>query len=112
MKRHYRGSHGALLIFDLTDRSTFEHLEFWLGQIEDHAEKDTVTMIIGHKCDLVENDPSERQVTRREAEAFAEKYGLVYNEASAKTGAHVKESFEDLIECKFFLLGIVFDIEM
>jgi len=69
-----------------------------LGQIEEHGERDTVVMIIGHKCDLVEHDPNERQVTREEAEKFAEKHGLLYHEASAKTGSNVKESFEDLIE--------------
>jgi len=95
---HYRGSHGALLFFDLTDRSTFDHLSFWLKAIEDHAEKETMIMVIGNKYDLVQDNDDKRKVTRKEAEDFAKKCGLMYNETSAKTGHNVKEAFEDFIE--------------
>jgi len=95
---HYRESHGALLFFDLTDRTTFEHLSFWLNEIENHAERDTIVMLIGNKCDLAKENPDERQVSTREAEDFAKKCGLIYNETSAKTGENVKEAFEYLIE--------------
>lgn len=95
---HYRESHGALLFFDLTDRATFDHVSFWLGKIADHAEEDTIVMLIGNKCDLVNEDPSARKVSEHEAREFAEKFGLMYNETSAKTGLNVKEAFNDLIE--------------
>ncbi len=89
----------------MTDRSTFEHLGFWLNEIDDHAEKDTVVMVIGSKFDLVENDPSERGVPKEEAEKFAREYGLLYNETSAKTGHNIKEAFESLIEGNDFWGG-------
>jgi len=96
---HYRGSQGAMLFFfDLTDRSTFEHVNFWLSAIEDHAEKDTTVMLVGNKYDLVKDNPNDRQVTTKEAEEFAKKSGLYYSETSAKTGHNVKEAFEDFIE--------------
>lgn len=88
------------MFFDLTDRTTFDHLSFWLNEIEDHAEKDTVVTLIGNKYDLVKDNPDDRQVTEKEAEDFAKKCGLQYIETSAKTGHNVKEAFETLIESK------------
>jgi len=101
--RHYRESHGALLFFDLTDRGTFEHVLFWLNKIADHAEEDTIVMLIGNKSDLVEENPASRQVTTQEAQDFARKYGLLYNETSAKTGSNVKEAFNELLESKEYI---------
>ena len=76
-------------------------MTFWLEEIEDHAEKDTIVMAIGNKYDLVKDNPDDRQVTTAEAEDFARKVGILYNETSAKTGYNVKEAFESLIESKF-----------
>ena len=59
-------------------------------------------MLVGNKCDLVKENPDERQVTTKEAEDFAKSCGLLYNETSAKTGENVKEAFESLIESKRF----------
>jgi len=95
---HYKQSHGALLFFDLTDRETFDHVSFWLSQIADKAEEDTIVMLIGNKSDLVKDNPSARKVSEHEAREFAQKYGLMYHETSAKTGKNVKEAFSDLLE--------------
>lgn len=102
MYSHYRDSQGALLFFDLTDRTTFQHLSFWLEKINDHAEKDTIIMAIGNKYDLVKDNPDDRQITTQEAEDFTRKCSLLYNETSAKTGYNVKEAFENLIESKIY----------
>ena len=55
-------------------------------------------MVIGNKYDLVQDNDDKRKVTRKEAEDFAKKCGLMYSETSAKTGHNVKEAFEDFIE--------------
>jgi small GTP-binding protein len=88
------------LFYDLTDRGTFDHLSFWLNEIQDHAEEDTIVMLVGNKCDLVKENPDERQVTTKEAEEFAKSCGTMYSETSAKTGENVKEAFESLLESK------------
>ena len=96
--RHYREAQGALLFFDITDRTTFENLSFWLSKIEDHAEKDTKVMLVGNKYDLAKENPDDRQVSANEAERFAKDHGLMYFETSAKSGYNVKEAFETLVE--------------
>lgn len=55
-------------------------------------------MAIGNKYDLVKENPGDRQITTQEAEDFARKCEILYNETSAKTGHNVKEAFESLIE--------------
>jgi len=95
---HYRKSVGALLFFDLTDRTSFENTVNWLKEIKDHTEEGIVVMLIGNKYDLVSESPATRTVSREEAEKFAKQYNLNYMETSAKTGFNVKESFEFLVE--------------
>jgi len=95
---HYRKSVGALLFFDLTDRTSFDNTVSWLKEIKDHTEEGIVVMLIGNKYDLVTENPDCRTVPREEAERFALMYNLKYMETSAKTGYNVKESFEYLVE--------------
>ena len=87
---YYRGSAGALLVFDLTNRDSFDNIERWLRDIRDVARSDVVTLLIGNKADL----PDKRQVTTEEAEAFAKAHGMQYFETSAKTGANIKSSID------------------
>ena len=63
-------------------------------------------MAIGNKYDLVKDNPDDRQVATAEAEDFARKCNMLYNETSAKTGYNVKEAFETLIESKTFWMNI------
>ena len=98
--RHYRKSVGALLFFDLTDRTSFENTISWLREIKDHTEEGIVVMLVGNKYDLVTENPSTRAVSRDEVERFIKQYNLNNMETSAKTGYNVKESFEFLVESK------------
>jgi len=95
---HYRKSVGALLFYDLTDKTSFENAADWLREIHDHTEEGIVIMLIGNKYDLVLEDPSARKVSTEEATNFVKKYHLLYMETSAKTGYNVKEAFETLVE--------------
>lgn len=101
MFRHYRKSAGALLFFDLTDKSTFHNTESWLKEIKNYTEENTAIMLVGNKYDLVQENPSSRQVKLEEITKFTDKYNLMYAETSAKTGYNVKEAFEGLIEGNF-----------
>jgi small GTP-binding protein len=85
---YYRGSAGALLLFDLTNRESFESIGRWLQDIRDVARVDVVTVLIGNKSDLAD----QRQVTTDEATAFAKEHGMAYFETSAKTGSNVGDS--------------------
>jgi small GTP-binding protein len=79
---YYRGSAGALLVFDITSRDSFESVARWLQDIRDVARADVVTMLIGNKSDLADK----RQVSTDEADAFAKGHSMQYCETSAKTG--------------------------
>ena len=83
---YYRGSAGALLVFDLTNRDSFENINRWLQDVKDVARSDVVTLLIGNKSDLCAD---KRQVTKEEAEEFAKQHNMQYFETSAKTGDEI-----------------------
>jgi len=88
-RSYYRGAAGALLVYDVTRRDTFEHLTSWLEDCLKFSSPNIVIMLIGNKCDLDSN----RQVTREEGNTFATKHGLHFLETSAKTAENVDEAF-------------------
>ncbi|CAO3661256.1 unnamed protein product [Umbelopsis ramanniana] len=88
-RSYYRGAAGALLVFDITRRETFDHLVTWLEDVRKHANPNTSIMVLGNKSDL----ESKRQVTREEAERFARENDLFYLETSAKAANNVEEAF-------------------
>lgn len=88
-RSYYRGACGALLVYDVTRRETFAHLQTWLEDAKANSNTAITIMLIGNKCDL----ESKRQVSREEGEAFAKANGLVFMETSAKTAQNVDEAF-------------------
>ncbi|KAF4738471.1 hypothetical protein FOZ63_006473, partial [Perkinsus olseni] len=68
--------------------------------LRQNAEPDIVILLVGNKIDLVEKDPSARQVTTEEATAFAKQNGLFFAEASAVSSVNVKFIFEKLLQGK------------
>jgi len=88
-RSYYRGAAGALLVYDITRRDTFEHLTSWLEDARQHSSSNMVIMLIGNKSDL----ESSRAVTYEEGEQFAKEHGLIFTETSAKTAAGVEDSF-------------------
>jgi len=88
-RSYYRGAAGALIIYDITRRSTYNHLSSWLTDARNLTNPNTVIFLIGNKSDL----EAQRDVTYDEARTFAEENGLKFVEASAKTGENVEEAF-------------------
>ncbi|KAG8082321.1 hypothetical protein GUJ93_ZPchr0014g46503 [Zizania palustris] len=88
-RSYYRGAAGALLVYDITRRETFNHLASWLEDARQHATANMAIMLIGNKCDLSHR----RAVSYEEGEKFAKEHGLVFMEASAKTAQNVEEAF-------------------
>nr|KAJ0202891.1 hypothetical protein LSAT_V11C500272550 [Lactuca sativa] len=88
-RSYYRGAAGALLVYDITRRETFNHLASWLEDARQHANENMTVMLIGNKCDLAHR----RAVSTEEGEQFANEHGLVFMEASAKTAQNVEEAF-------------------
>ncbi|KAF5742819.1 ras-related protein RABB1c-like [Tripterygium wilfordii] len=88
-RSYYRGAAGALLVYDITRRETFNHLASWLEDARQHANSNMTIMLIGNKCDLAHR----RAVSTEEGEQFAKEHGLIFMEASAKTAQNVEEAF-------------------
>ncbi|XP_013394689.1 ras-related protein Rab-39B [Lingula anatina] len=89
-KSYYRNSVGALLVYDITKRVSFENLTGWLEEARQHIEPNkAVFLVVGHKADAEED----RQVTTREGKLLAEHNGLKFLETSAVTGLNVEECF-------------------
>jgi len=88
-RSYYRGAAGALLVYDITRRDTFNHLTTWLEDARQHSNSNMVIMLIGNKSDL----EARRDVKKEEGEAFAREHGLIFMETSAKTAANVEEAF-------------------
>jgi small GTP-binding protein len=91
---YYRGSAGALILFDITNRESFDNIGRWLQDIRDVARADVVTVLIGSKSDLGD----QRQVSSDEAEAFAREHSMSYFETSAKTGEQIVASIEACVK--------------
>jgi len=88
-RSYYRGAAGALLVYDITRRETFNHLGVWLSEARQHANSNMTIMLIGNKSDL----DHRRQVSYEEGAKFAKENDLIFLETSAKTAANVEEAF-------------------
>ena len=86
---YYRGAHGILLIYDVTDKDSFKNLSNWLIEIEKNANKNVLKVLIGNKTDLEDK----RVVTYNQGKEFADTYGLKFLETSAKKNLNVSEAF-------------------
>lgn len=101
-RAYYRNAIGCLLVFDVTRRETFDHLESWLQDVTQHGNDDILIILVANKSDQL----AKRQVSALEASAYAELNGLLYIEASAKTGSNVQEAFLQLSEKIFNSLNL------
>jgi len=86
---YYRGAVGALLVYDITKRQSFDHIPRWLEELRSHADKNIVIMLIGNKSDLED----QRAVTLEDAKEFAQKEGLFFLETSALQATNVEPAF-------------------
>ena len=93
-RSYYRGAAGALLVYDITRRDTFQHLSRWLEEAQQHAQPHMVILLIGNKADLEHR----RAVTTAEGQAFADANGLLFLETSAKTAFNVEQAFLNTAE--------------
>ncbi|KAI9915253.1 hypothetical protein PsorP6_007329 [Peronosclerospora sorghi] len=90
-RSYYRGADGALLVYDVSRRESFEHLGRWLHECHQNCQNDEVEiMVVGMKCDVEARD---RQVTEEEGRTWAAAHGLYFIEASAKTAVNVEQAF-------------------
>jgi Rab family protein len=95
---HYRKAVGALLVYDVTRKLTFENCIKWYNELKINTEKECVICIVGNKCDLIEENPKRREVSIEEGREFARKNKTLFFEISAKNNNNVVECFEELLQ--------------
>ncbi len=86
---YYRGSLGSILVFDLTNSASFEHLPQWIEEVRANIKSDIPVLLIGNKSDLTD----QRAVSIEEINNFTRDFNLYYMETSAKTGDGVGDCF-------------------
>lgn len=87
-RAYYRNSVGGLLLFDITNRSSFQNVHSWLEEARSHVQPHSIVfLLVGHKCDL----EAQRQVSQHEAEKLAGAYGMRYVETSARDAINVEK---------------------
>ena len=89
---YYRGVHGILLVYDVTEKDSFNNLNFWLMEIEKNANKNVLKVLIGNKTDLEDK----RVISYNQGKEFADMHGLKFVETSVKKNKNVREAFEIL----------------
>lgn len=85
----YQGAQGILLVYDVTNRSSFESFRYWISQIRKHANEFTNLILVGNKCDMTK----ERVVPTEEGQKLANQFGIGFREVSAKDGNNVESLF-------------------
>ena len=91
---YYRGALGAMLVYDITKRQTFDHVARWVEELRAHADTSIVIMLVGNKADLVD----QRAVPSEDAVEFSEDQGLFFSETSALNGDNVETAFFRVLE--------------
>ena len=89
---YFRGAHGILLLYDVTNKDSFKNLENWLIEIEKNSSDKVLKILVGNKCDLSDD----REIQTEEGQAFAVRNGMEFMETSAKMNTNVSEAFETL----------------
>ena len=96
---HYRAAVGALLVFDITDRDSYECLDHWLKELRENCDANCIIALVANKVDLVDKDPDSRSVSLNEIKTFADYNNLLFiGETSAKEDINIKETFETLLQ--------------
>lgn len=108
---YYRNAQVAVVVFDLTDRASFDRAKHWINELQTYCEGANIQvrgrgdkaddkpgllmLLVGNKLDLLVSTP--RAVSSADIDELVKEHKFVYTETSAKTGENVKELFEDLI---------------
>ena len=89
---YYRGAHALILVYDTSDRKTFENLTYWLEEVKKYSTNaDALIMIVGNKLD------ASREVSTAQGQECAFNNSAIFIETSAKTRTGVREAFEELL---------------
>jgi len=91
---YYRGAHGIIVVYDVTDKDSFDNVKQWMNEIEKYAQENVCRLLVGNKCDLT----AERKVKTEEGEELAKQYKIPFVETSARNSANIDQAFIQMIK--------------
>ena len=86
---YYRGAHGIIVVYDVTDQVSFNNVKQWLQEIDRYACESVNKLLVGNKCDL----STKKLVDYNTAKEFADGLGIPFLETSAKNATNVEQAF-------------------
>merc|ERR1712072_222464 len=88
----YRGAHGIIVVYDTTDKESFNNVKHWMQEIDKYAADGVNKLLVGNKCDLA----SKKVVSYDEAKELADSVGVQFMETSAKNAHNVEQAFQTM----------------
>ena len=111
-RNYYKSAEGILLLYDITNRNSFESVESWIEQIKSSIsgklQSDYLIILIGNKLDLVKENISERKVTEKEAKDICNKYDIIWGEEQSIKDIKFEELnklFERYVKLVYNIVG-------
>merc|ERR1712156_63901 len=86
---YYKGAHGIIVVYDITDRDSFNAVHTWMSEIEKYTQDNITRILVGNKTDL----ENKRAVSFEEGQEMANHYGVRFLETSAKECKNVETAF-------------------
>ncbi|CAD8184873.1 unnamed protein product [Paramecium pentaurelia] len=93
VQSYFQGANGIFIIYDITNRESFNDIWKWLEQADKYAKPDVLKMLVGNKSDL----NGQREVTVEEGQKFANSKGMFFIETSAKEGFNVEQAIKNFL---------------
>ena len=90
---YYRGAHGVIVVYDVTEQASFDHLEQWMKDVDLYSGEEVVKLLIGNKDDM----PEKKVVDPAVAREFAKDHNMLFMEASAMRALNVNAAFKLLV---------------
>ena len=91
---YYKGAKGAFIVYDITNKFTFESVDKWVQDLNSYGEKNLSLLLVGNKSDL----ENKRQINKEEGEEKAKSFGLGFIETSACSGDNIDQAFEIMLK--------------
>ena len=91
---YYKGAKGALIVYDITRKETFDSVDRWISEVLNSGDKNMTMLLIGNKCDL----DNQRQVTKEQGEEKAKAFKVAFLETSASSGENLDVAFEMIMK--------------
>ena len=91
---YYRGAHGVILVYDVTEKASFDHLQSWIKDVDLYSGEEVTKLLIGNKDD---SPPEMKAVDPEDARNFAKDHNMLFMEASAMRATNVSAAFRLLV---------------